>query len=142
MPPVEVIREPQQVTILAANGCAIVEFPAPHVALMICEGIAYEDFVEPMAREIEQRCPATLVLAVDASALSSYETGFRKRWTDWLAARKPNAVLVLVQSRLVAMGVAVANAVLGGAIRSFNSRAEFERALAVEREHHSTSVSA
>jgi hypothetical protein len=140
MAQIEILREAQQLTVVAANGCAIVRFPDPHVALITHEGVAHEAFVAPVLAEIAQRGRCPLVLAVDAEALSSYETGFRKLWTDWLAANPPSAILVLSHSRLVAMGVAVANAALGGAIRAFSSRAEFEQALAEAREHNSASM--
>jgi hypothetical protein len=127
---IEILREPGRMIVRSAHGYVSVEFPASDIALITYEGVALEAFVEPVVTEIQSQARFPVALAVDAAALSSYETGFRKRWTAWMDARKPRAVYILSNSRLVVMGIALANAVLGGTIRGFATRPEFEHAVA------------
>ena len=126
---IEVIREGGRMVVRASRGSVVVEFPEPDIALITYDGVGLEAFVGPVTAEIEARAVYPVVLAVDGEALSSYETGFRKRWTDWMSAHQPRAVYILSGSRLVVMGITLANAVLGGTIRGFASRVEFRRAV-------------
>jgi hypothetical protein len=64
----------------------------------------------------------------DFESMSSYAPAARQALTEY-AERKAmliDSVNVLFSSRLVAMGVAVANMVLGGALRTFGTRKTFE----------------
>jgi hypothetical protein len=67
----------------------------------------------------------------DAEALSNYDTPLRTGLTQrFVTDRKRFAGFhVLVQSRIVAMGVSVANLAMGNIVRSTTERASFKSAL-------------
>jgi hypothetical protein len=68
----------------------------------------------------------------DWQEMTSYETVCRTTMTEWVRARRSRlaAQQILVRSRIVAMGVATANLLLGGnAIVSHTDRAVFERSI-------------
>lgn len=68
----------------------------------------------------------------DWSAVTSYDTSARIHLTTWLLANRKHftAVHVLSDDRMVAMGVTVANGLLGGFITAHASRASYEEARA------------
>lgn len=70
-------------------------------------------------------------LFTDASRLTTYDPAFRIRMTEWVKANQPRIVLseVLVTSKMTAMGLSVANLVLGGRLKGTSSPAEFERSI-------------
>lgn len=140
MATIDILRDDNRMIVRANHGSATVEFPEPDVVLITYDGVALEAFVGPVTKEVESRARFPVALAVDASALSSYETGFRKQWTDWMDKNKPRAVYILSGSRLVVMGISLANAVLGGTIRGFNSASEFKAAVAALGREASTSA--
>ena len=86
--------------------------------------------LEGMAAAQEQRTPFTLFF--DWERMSGYDPECRKSMTSWTLARKADVacVHILVKSKLVAMGVSVANMALGGrTITAYTSRVKFEHAL-------------
>jgi hypothetical protein len=76
-------------------------------------------------------------LFFDVYLLENYESALRVQMTRWVDARRATLaeLHVLHHSKLVAMGVAVANLALGGIINSHTRRAtfqsEFDRVLAL-----------
>jgi hypothetical protein len=64
----------------------------------------------------------------DMETMTSYEPAARQELTEYAEHKATliDSVNVLFSSRLVAMGVAVANMVLGGALRTFGTRKTFE----------------
>ena len=68
----------------------------------------------------------------DFGEMPGYDSGLRVSWTKWLKAHLHSVVRIhiVVKSKIVAMGVSVANLALGGVIQTHTQRAgAFERAL-------------
>ncbi len=68
----------------------------------------------------------------DFSEMPGYDSGLRVVWTQWLQAhlRSVAKIHIVVKSKMVAMGVSVANLALGGIIQTHAKRAgSYERAL-------------
>jgi len=64
----------------------------------------------------------------DWEAVTGYESIVRQELVRWsLEQQKPGEVHVLVKSRIVAMGVSVANVALGGKLKVYSERQKFER---------------
>ncbi len=66
----------------------------------------------------------------DWSEVSGYSPKARKVLTDGVASLRPKmrSVHILFSSRLLAMGISVANAVLGGYIKAYGDRQSFDAA--------------
>ena len=72
-----------------------------------------------------------IVLFDDLEEMHSYESEVRLRLTRWIAINRSRieAVHILMRSKIASMGVTLANLALGGFIRSYTRRDEFEREL-------------
>jgi hypothetical protein len=66
----------------------------------------------------------------DWSEVAGYSPGARKLLTDAVAAQRPRmrSVHILFSSRVLAMGISVANVVLGGYIKAYGDRESFRAA--------------
>ena len=128
-----VLRTLETVVVRAAAGAATIVLTDPPIVRIKLEGVGYEDFVPVLTEELDRLGAPPSLLAFDAWELSSYETGFRKLWTAWLEHNRPETILCLLESRVVAMGIKLTNLVLGGTIQSFSSRLPFERAIELSR---------
>ena len=75
--------------------------------------------------------PGRLYVFHDWIDMTGYDTICRQMLTKWTAnnLRAYAAVHVAVQSKLVAMGVQVANLALGGLVTAYTGRAQLETAL-------------
>lgn len=97
------------------------------------EGHASIEFVDPILDFLEAVIARGIRPRVfdDWELATSYDTAVRNRMTAWtLKHRKEIAQThILVRSRLLAMGVTVANLAVGGSLRVYSSRDAFERAL-------------
>ena len=102
------------------------------------QGMATESMVPPITAWLERRIAEgrRVAIAVDATNLSSYETGYRKGWSQWLSVhrRDTEAVMILFRSNLVRMGISVVNMVIGTLIEPYSDRQLFERAVEDMRE--------
>jgi hypothetical protein len=78
---------------------------------------------------LEAESPAAVY--ADWQGMTGYESEARIELTAWMKSVRPHmrSFSVLVRSRVVAMGVSVANLALGGGLRSFTSTTAFRRAL-------------
>jgi len=67
----------------------------------------------------------------DWSEVIGYSPFARKYLTDWLGASSPRlrSVHILFSSKLLAMGISVANLVLGGFIKAYGDRERFRVAM-------------
>jgi hypothetical protein len=74
----------------------------------------------------------------DWSGMTGYDSQSRIAITNWGLARlkQMRSVHVLHGSKLVAMGVAVANVALGGIVKVHQNRASFDRAFATHGRAH------
>jgi len=70
---------------------------------------------------------------IDAEALTSYTTDFRKDWTSWFRANRSELreCHVLIRSALVRMGVNLVNPLIGNLMRPHSDRASFTQALSL-----------
>lgn len=104
---------------------------APGLVKVSYRGLATRDFAEHVTRELELILPRDrrLEVFVDAGALRSYHSDFRKEWTAWMLKHKAqlDGVHILFHSRVVEMGINIANVVLGDFIKAYPKRADFER---------------
>ncbi len=75
-----------------------------------------------------------IALFDDLDLLTGYDNAVRSQLTEWSRKNRPKIVAfhILTRSKLVAMGVGVANLVLGGSIRIHRVRSAFEDALRLE----------
>jgi hypothetical protein len=120
-----------------ARGSVRIDRIDERLVHMIMRGMLVEQDGVLVARWLDECLPAAraATLFFDLDELDSYESPVRKlaqrvlkrhedRWTS---------IHALVRSRIVAMGVSVANTLLGGRIEIHRDRAAFDRALAHTR---------
>ena len=110
--------------------------PAPHIELIRCEGharAAHIDLVLENRETIVAEC-GRIALFDDLEEMNGYDSGVRLKLTDWGKKHLGQIVAfhILTRSRLVAMGVTVANLALGGHIQAHTQRRAFEEALRQE----------
>jgi hypothetical protein len=66
----------------------------------------------------------------DWAEMTGYESDVRSAFTQWAATHRSKVTFhLLVGSKLVAMGVSVANLALGGILVGYTNRASFDAAL-------------
>jgi hypothetical protein len=86
-----------------------------------------EDLVDIVTQRMEQVLGrgSRIVLFFDLGDMRSYDSVMRVRWTDWVQEhiRQVESLDVIARSKLVTMGVAVANLALGGIIKVHSGRA-------------------
>jgi hypothetical protein len=108
------------------------ENPAPSIVHTRGEGHAdlacvkeFWDYFESVART-----QSPIENFHDWANLAGYDAEVRQRYTQWARAHRAEikAATILVSSRLVAMGVTVANLALGH-LTAHHDRGKFERAL-------------
>jgi len=108
--------------------------PAPHVLLTRFEGRYYSlDFARRTMDAIEESAAGQPPPDIfhDWEGMEAYATESRTQMTEQARRllRQVNSFTVLTRSKLVRMGVSMANLVLGGRIQAVTERGEFERAL-------------
>lgn len=83
--------------------------------------------------DIAGRAAATvkrLHIFCDWAEMTGYESDVRSAFTQWAATNRSKVTFhLLVSSKLVAMGVSVANLALGGILVGYTNRASFDAAL-------------
>jgi hypothetical protein len=107
----------------------------PGRGLLVTQILNYgvEDFVSPIAEAFDQVLgnEGSVRMYFDVGRMHTYDSGLRTRLTArFLRDRgRIERIDILAQSRIVAMGVAVANLALGGLIASYTKRVDFNLAL-------------
>jgi hypothetical protein len=119
------------------NGRLEASFPAKDVLLFRISGTVPaggEEHIVTVTDDAIRRIGKIHVFH-DWANVASYSPAARKRLTAYVASIKQNLLSthLLVQSRLVAMGVSVANLLLGGPFQVYAKRGEFEAALSALR---------
>lgn len=108
--------------------------PRPHVIYVRQRGHLDEDVARAMARVCERAIAGGRRLSgfVDALDVGGYTPEHRRVMTAWIQQALPHidGMHVLTRSKLVAMGISVANLALGGSIRAHATRATFDAELA------------
>ena len=130
---VESEQLPQQGTAWRTpRGCMGLWVPGPSLLVASFVGYGEAGFVAPILTAYRGLAHAGhLHLFFDAESLSNYDSAIR---TELTAAFFPDrsrigSLHVLVKSRLVGMGVSVANLALGGIVSSSTERASFKSKL-------------
>jgi hypothetical protein len=132
------VREmlPDGIRIRDGRGVLIVRRPAPHVELIRCEGYARRDHLDMViaSRDRILREAGRIAIFDDLEDLRGYDSEVRSRLTAWSQAHRAGIVgfHILLRSKIVAMGVSLANAAIGGNIEAHTTRDVFEIALARE----------
>jgi hypothetical protein len=127
------------VRIRDGRGVLTVRRPAPHVELIRCEGYGRRDHLDFViaSRDRILREEGRIAIFDDLVDLRGYDSEVRTRLTAWSRAHRGSIVAfhILLRSKIVAMGVSLANAAIGGNIEAHTDRAPFEAALAREIAH-------
>lgn len=107
--------------------------PAPGVLCSVVSGHMELAAVKLLTNAYDQLAAAGHKVDAfhDWEGLTGYSSEAREVYTSWAKAHRDSvgSVSILVRSKLVAMGVSVANMVLGY-LHAYSDRAAFERALA------------
>lgn len=113
------------------GGMRLYRADASRVSLVLFGCLSSED-AEALADWLENELPQCegAVIAVDTEGLESYASSVRTMAQRVLLdhGERWSLMHALVGSRIVAMGLAVANVALGGRIRMYTDRASFESA--------------
>lgn len=109
----------------------------PGVVLQRFRGHALPPIADAISERLERELVrfGSIVVFDDWEEATGYESEVRIRLTAWTQRhldRIPETH-ILVRSRLLAMGISVANLAVGNKLRAYTSRKEFEAALAVAR---------
>jgi hypothetical protein len=130
---VENERLPQQGTVWrTARGCMGLWVPGPSLLVVSFVGHGEAGFVQPLLTAYHGLAKADRAhLFFDAESLSNYDSALRTELTAAFFPDRANlgSLHVLVKSRLVVMGVSVANLALGGIVTSTSERASFKAKL-------------
>jgi hypothetical protein len=119
-----------------AKGSLSIWTPAPTLLVLQIAGHGAGDFCRPCIAAFDQCIAkdAPIRMFVDLEQMHNYDTGLRTEVTRHLVDHKSGlgGLDVLVRSRIVAMGVSVANMALGGLVAMHASRVAFLRDLDAE----------
>jgi hypothetical protein len=107
--------------------------PGKDLLVVQIAGHGGEEFVTPIGQAFDQALESSgsVRMYFDVGKLHKYDSPLRTRLTTrFLRDRGRIAGIdILVQSKIVSMGVAVANLALGGLIKSYARRPDFDSAL-------------
>ena len=114
------------------RGTASIWVPSPVVLVVAVRGHGDGQLAAPILAAYETLSKRDKIhLLVDAHAMDNYDSTLRTELTNrFFPDRKRFGLLqVLLHSKLVAMGVSVANLALGGIVSTTADRSEFKTAL-------------
>ncbi len=122
----------------SSKGDIHLSWPRPEVLLVRLTGhfdMKLGKFMlDAATRGLEQQKQKRMLVFCDWSDATGYDSDVRVSFTNWVASNQERAKFhLLVTSKIVAMGVSVANLALGGALSVFNNRPAFESALRVAK---------
>lgn len=107
---------------------------SPTVLVQTLEGHGEACFVDPMIERLDALVAEGIKARVfdDWERATRYDPETRARLTAWTKANRGalEETVILVRSKLFAMGVNVANLAVGGRLKVVSSRTEFEKLLA------------
>jgi hypothetical protein len=115
------------------RGHASIDRVADHVVVITLRGEIGEPWAATLAATVasELKRSTHMNMFWDLEALESYHAMIRKLSTDALLQNRKHisSLHAIVRSRVVSMGVSVANLALGGLIVTYRERQSFESAL-------------
>lgn len=125
--------QPDEQVYQSERGQLIIRKYRAPVILFIEQGFLEKGFahhIERAQNELLQQGGKPSIF-VDAEALKGYEPEIQSSATQWMKANKSRitAQHMLVDSLITRMGLSVASLALGGVIKGYTSRPEFEAAL-------------
>lgn len=102
--------------------------PSPNVLVFALRGHGDVAFAEPLLKAFDTLSKRDSVhLFVDADGLVNYQSQLRTELTTgFFPHRRRTSLHVLLSSKLVAIGVSVANLALGGIVTTLTDRARFQ----------------
>jgi hypothetical protein len=119
--------------LVGKSGSVVLESPTPDVVVVRFTGHVSADLVPGVVDSLERAQRGTPIdYFFDAWELHSYDSQLRTRLTSWFAANRKSvrSLHTVTKSKIVKMGIGVANVVLGFII-DHADRASFDRALAL-----------
>jgi hypothetical protein len=134
MTTVKIEALPNDVT-RAADDKSAVEFwfPKPNVAIGRYTGTPTAELFVPVNEAMARRLRIERALHVfaDLDAIDGFDAAFREAWTEWFRKNRSAVASchILFRSRLVAIGIAMVGAALGGQVQTYSKREDFELAL-------------
>jgi hypothetical protein len=106
----------------------------PSLVAWVIAGHGAIEFARMVVAELEELAPlqGDFVIFNDTQRMPGYDPGFRSILTEWSASKRERltAIHILTASRMVAMGAAVANMMLGGNVKMYSDRRSFEEQFA------------
>lgn len=116
----------------SGKGEMTISLPKPDI--VVCKGVGHLDKI--MGRkflDVVEKVSATnrqFNAFCDWAEMNGYDSEVRNMFTQWVAGNRTRvAVHILVGSKLVSMGVSVANLALGGSLVGYTNRTSFDAAL-------------
>lgn len=113
-----------------AKGTARLDWTRDGSVRIIVKGHGHGDFANPEIRRWTDalRLAPKAKLVIDFWEMDSYDSKLRVLMQEWASKRtKEVEVFVLAKSKLVVMGVSVANLAVGGIIKAYSRREDFDR---------------
>lgn len=108
------------------------------------EGVVPGDVCGPVSAfaDAEIQRAGRLAFFIDAERMKSYDSTFRRQWTEWLGDRraKLDGVHLLIRSRVVQMGLTIVNPLVGNYLVGHGERSSWERALTDARRGSLSSI--
>jgi hypothetical protein len=104
------------------------------VVMQVYKGRVSKQFYDEIVGEHDRELASAgrLRMIADTSELRGVDTGYRDSWTAWLKKNRPlvDPIIMLVNSRLVAMAASVVNLALGGNLLNvYSNRPDFDAAV-------------
>lgn len=117
---------------LGARGRLGIWSPCPTILVLAIEQHGQAELAAPILRayrEMDRTAP--LHLFAELGGMTSYDTGLRTELTAGFMPERTriDSFTILLRSKLVAMGVTVANLALGGFVQTLEDRGRFKRVL-------------
>jgi len=116
----------------SGKGESLVTAPKPDIVLMKVIGHLDKVMGRRTLDIVDKLVPQHRVfyLFCDWAEMNGYDSEIRNMYTQWVASNRSRLkVHILVSSKLVSMGVSVANLALGGSLIGYTNRPAFEAAL-------------
>jgi hypothetical protein len=114
------------------DGTAILEYPAESVIVIVAQGRVGATVGRRIAQEVAQALRGgPKAVFFDLEAMTDYHSDMRTHCTQAILSNRSNVtrLTVIAKSKLVKMGVAVANVALGGIVNTVDSRPAFDLAV-------------
>lgn len=115
-----------------SKGEVLVTTPKSDIVYYKVTGHLDKPIGDYMLRVIERIAAANRRVNIfcDWAEMTGYDSEVRASLTQWVATNRTRATMhLLVGSKLVAMGVSVANLALGGVLVGYTNRGSFDAAL-------------